>query len=124
MNWPRIAAALAVAAAVFALMFSAWWLLTEPGRQRARAVQANGAAVQAEARAGAATDAIRTIGNTTAAETVTDTLTKENDRAIQAAPGASAPVDAGVRDSGLRALCLRHAYRDQPRCRELLHAGP
>ena len=53
-----------------------------------------------------------------------DTTTKENDRAIRSTPGADTPVPAAVNDAGLRALCVRAAYRDQPRCTALLGPRP
>lgn len=61
-------------------------------------------------------DAAQTVGAVGAGEAATDTITRENDRAIRNAPGADAPVSDGVHDAGLRALCKRAAYRGRPEC--------
>lgn len=120
----RVAVALAILACALALGWGVVHLVTEPGRQRARAAQANAAAVQAGARASAATDAIGVITNTTAAETRAAAQTEENARAITSTPGADAPVDPRLRSVALERLCGRRAYAADPRCRELRHAPP
>lgn len=78
------------------------------------------------ARTGAVVDAaIEAAAGTAKAMTEAadiDATTKENDRAIRSTPGADAPVPAAVNDAGMRALCVRASYRDQPRCIALL--GP
>lgn len=61
-------------------------------------------------------DAVATVGQTQANDAATDTITRENDRAIRQAPGAAAPVDHSVHDVGLRSLCKRAAYRGRPEC--------
>ncbi|WP_294195852.1 hypothetical protein [uncultured Sphingomonas sp.] len=66
----------------------------------------------AEAAIGAAADTATAM--TEAAKI--DATTRENDRAIRSTPGAVAPVPVAVNDAGVRALCVRSAYRDHPRC--------
>ena len=55
-------------------------------------------------------------------QSATDTITRENDHAIRTAPGADAPVDPALRDTGLAGLCRRAAYRGDPKC--VQHADP
>lgn len=61
-------------------------------------------------------DAVATLGKTSGFEAATDTITEENQRAIRNAPGADAPVDPASRDTGLRSVCRRAAYRGRPEC--------
>lgn len=65
---------------------------------------------------GVAADGNAITANTITAAADNAATTKENEDAIRAAPGATMPVPAAANDAGLRALCLRAAYRDQPRC--------
>lgn len=124
MNWPRIAGALAVVLSALAVVFGAWWLLTEPGRARQRAAQAEASAADARAGQASARDAITVTEAAHAADDRSAALTQENTRAIQAAPGADAPLPPAVAAAGRRALCLRVAAAGDPRCRELLDARP
>ncbi|PXA90331.1 hypothetical protein DMC47_27635 [Nostoc sp. 3335mG] len=77
---------------------------------------------QADAAVRSGRDAVDTVGNRAAADTLGDALTRENDDAIRNAEGADAPVADGVRDAGLAGLCRRAAYRGDPRC--VQHAYP
>lgn len=61
-------------------------------------------------------DAVDTVGQTAARDAATDTITRENDRAIRNAPGAAAPVDPAAHAAGLASLCRRAAYRGKPEC--------
>ena len=126
---PERTAIRAAYAVVLALLLggAAWIIVhfaTEPGRQRAAARAAQARAVQADARASAATDAIGVVTATQAAEAAAARQTEENTRAITSAPGAAAPVDPALRRVALERLCGRAAYRAEPRCRQLQHAPP
>lgn len=61
-------------------------------------------------------DAVNTMASNAASEAAIDTITMENDRAIRSAPGAGAPVDPALRDTGLASLCRRAAYSRDQRC--------
>jgi hypothetical protein len=61
-------------------------------------------------------DAVETIGETAAGASATDTITRENDRAIRNAPGAAAPVDPAAHAAGIASLCRRAANRGKPEC--------
>lgn len=72
---------------------------------------------QSQAAQNSAADAIGTVSNAGEREAASEDLTRSNEREIRNAPGANDPVNPAARDAGLRALCLRNAYRDQPKCR-------
>lgn len=109
---------------ILALLFGGWWVLTEPGRQRARAAQAGADAITAQAGQKAAGDAVGVVVERGKAEDQIDRTTKDNRDAILSAPGANQAVDTGVHDAGRRALCLRDAYRSSAACKRLLDAHP
>jgi hypothetical protein len=123
MTRPELARRLGVAAGALLLLFAAWYFLTAPSRARKDAAKANATAVTADASKQAAQDSVRILVDTQAAHGRIDVVTSENRNAILAAPGAAEAVGSGVHDAGLRALCLRDAYRLQPTCRGLLDAG-
>jgi hypothetical protein len=66
-----------------------------------------------------ASDAIATTGNTAAGERASEDLTRTNEKEIRNAEGASQSVNPGVRDAGIRSLCRRPSYRNDPRCKLL-----
>ena len=66
-------------------------------------------------------DAVATVASQAASETAGDQLTKENERDIRNAPGASAPVTSELHRAGLDSLCRRAAYRGSEQC--LQHAA-
>jgi hypothetical protein len=85
--------------------------------RRSKDAQSRVNAGQAGAFQNSASDATSTIQNT-ANEAVSDEeLTRKNERDIRNAKGSNAAVDPAARDAGLRALCLRRSYRDDPKCR-------
>lgn len=61
-------------------------------------------------------DAAATVGESAARDAATDSITRENDRAIRNAPGAAAPVDPAADAAGRASLCRRAAYRGKPEC--------
>ncbi|GAA4220304.1 hypothetical protein GCM10022253_24140 [Sphingomonas endophytica] len=111
---PLLLAALAVFALIFALR------ACHRGPNWSAVAQVDVA--RADAVVGAAIDASAALARALTEASAIDATTKENDRAIRSTPGANAPVPVAVNDAGLRALCLRAAYRDHPRCLALL--GP
>ena len=82
-----------------------------------KAAQARVERSQAEAASNSAADAISTVARSSEASEASEQLTRDNERAIRAAPGASDKVNPAVRDAGIAALCRREAYRNDPRCK-------
>jgi hypothetical protein len=117
----RIAAGLAV----LVILITVWWLIIgRPAHDRRVAAEAKAAAIVATGQAAAARDAVAIVTDSAKTERAIDAQTQENSDAIHAAPGAGAQVDPGVDAAGRRALCLRHALRDQPACVKLLGPRP
>jgi hypothetical protein len=85
--------------------------------RRSKAAQSRVERSQAEAASNSASDAINTVAASGEAAAASEDLTRSNERDIRNAKGSNAAVDPAVRDAGLRALCLRRAYRDDPKCR-------
>lgn len=112
---------LAIVIGALVLAGIGWWILTEPGRQRARAVEAQTGQVLAEGRRDAATDAITVITGSHDRDASIDLQTKENDHAIRSAPGADARLDPGLDAATRRAICMRASARTDPACVALLH---
>lgn len=106
---------LIVALVVLALVFAAWWTLSEPGRQKAKAEAARGGQLVAEGGRAASAEALDINAGAAAAARESETLTRRNADDILAAPGADAHAGP-VADAGLRGLCRRAAYHDHPRC--------
>jgi hypothetical protein len=102
-----IAAALA---AVFAL-----WALWSAIRANPEA-EARLSRNQAQAAAESGSDAANAVGKAGEREAASADLSRSNEAAIRAAPGAADPVSAEARGAGLSALCKRDAYKDDPRC--------
>ncbi len=72
---------------------------------------------QTDALRNSATDAVNTQSETNKRETDSEDLSRSNEKEIRDAKGANDPVNPDARDAGLRALCRRAAYRDDPKCR-------
>ena len=72
---------------------------------------------QAAAASNSAADAVNTVAASGEASAASEALTRSNERDIRNAQGSDAPVNPAARDAGLHALCLRDAYRADPRCR-------
>jgi hypothetical protein len=117
------AAAVVVATVVGFGLFLVWQAVT--GHQRQAQASADVAAQSKEIASAAAAghDAVEAVSNQADEESTTADLTKANADAIHAAPGAEAPVTPDADNAGLRALCLRHVYRNDPACRQLRHPG-
>lgn len=71
---------------------------------------------QAEAAQQSGSDAVNTVGAAAERKSAGEDLTRSNDAAIRAAPGATDAVSAEARAAGFEALCKRQAYKDHPRC--------
>lgn len=118
MKLPRsvvpVAPFLALGAALL-LIFAVWWLLTEPGRARSRAAQAELNARTATAAANSGAVAAGAVAGNAKAAAETDRVGRVNSDAIDNAPdaGVRAP---GVFDAQRRGLCERAAYKRDPLC--------
>lgn len=88
-------------------------------KSRSQAAQSRVEASQAQAAHDSAAEAINAVAASGAREAASDELTRTNEEEIRNAKGANAPVDPASRDAGLRALCRRAAYSDDPKCRLL-----
>lgn len=113
-----------VAALTMAVMLAGGWLITEPGRARARAAQTRAEAIQYQSQAIAGRDAVAIVTAAGAHDGATDRQTQENRDAILAAPGAAAAVDPAVGSAGRSAICLRQSARRLPECQPLQPARP
>lgn len=101
---------------------AAWWLAaTLTGGKRAK-VEAQLNKNQAGAALESGKDAVSAVSGAADRSGEADRITQENRDAIQKAPGAGAPVDPVLRDTGRRSLCKRAAYRERPEC--LQYASP
>ena len=114
----------AAAVSVIAAAFLLYHFLTAPSRARKETAVATATALTADASKQAAQDTVKILVETQAAHGRIDVVTQGNRDAILAAPGAVEAVGPGVHNAGLRALCLRPDYRDEPTCKRLLDAGP
>lgn len=99
-----------------ALVLAGWLLWHAWGATSTAKTEAKLSGNQTGAAFESGKDAVDTLGKSAARDAATDTITRENDRAIRNAPGAAAPVDPAARDAGLRSLCRRAAYRGKPEC--------
>lgn len=86
--------------------------------QEARTASASAALSRNAAGAAIASgqDAVGTVGTVSASEAATDAIGRTNDAEIRKAEGADVAVSSAVDTAGRNALCLRAAYRRDPRC--------
>jgi uncharacterized protein HemX len=108
-----IAVAIFIAFIVGMMLFG----VSQCQKRRSEAAQSRVERSQAEAASNSAADAIGTVARSGETERASEDLTRSNDKEIRNAQGADERVGAGVNAAGLRALCLRHTYRNDPRCR-------
>jgi hypothetical protein len=113
--WAPIAVCLAILALLLAL--------NQCEKRRNQAAQNRVNEGQLGARVESGGDAVNTVAAAGEREAASEQLTRENEREIRNAEGASDPVNNAVRGAGLRALCLRDSYRNDPKCK-LLNAAP
>jgi hypothetical protein len=86
-------------------------------KMRSMAAQGRMDRSQSEAHANSSADAVNTVAASGEASAASEALTRSNEEDIRNAKGSNQAVDPAARDSGLHALCLRRAYRDDPKCR-------
>lgn len=86
-------------------------------KRRSEAAQSRVQSAQAQAASNSAADAVNTIAASGEAQAASEAQTRQNEKDIRNAKGSDAAVDPAARDAGLRALCLRRAYRADPKCR-------
>lgn len=100
------------------VVLGAYWLLTEPGRQRQKAAEARAASEFSQARTGAAKDAVGIVVEQGAREDQIDSNVMEAERELRQAP-------EGDRNRiALRRLCLSDAARNDPACRTMQQPRP
>jgi len=92
------------------LLFNAWQSAATAKTEAKLSTNQTGAAIAS------GVDAVETVGKVGAAEAMTDTITRENERAIRQAPGADAPVSDAVDAVARERLCRRAVYRVRPEC--------
>jgi hypothetical protein len=90
--------------------------VTQCDKRRDQAAQSRVERSQSDAASNSAADAIGTVSEAGKRETASESLTRDNERMIREAEGASDRVNSGVDLAGRKALCQRHAYRNDPRC--------
>jgi len=102
----------AILVALLAILFT----LQQCSTARTAKTEAKLSGKQAEAAMQSGTDAVETVGRTIEYERHVDYITRENERAIQTAPGADAPVDPDLARVARERLCQRAAYHQHPDC--------
>ena len=117
----RLAGGIAAVILIVALVLFLRSCGAAPARQEV--AQAKVGEAVAQGTVGAARDATAITGNTMDQAAAIDRQTETSNATIKTASGAATPVDPAAALAGLRALCLRRAYHDQPRCVALLSAG-
>jgi len=120
----RLALTVATAVAAIVLAAAIWFVLTEPGRQKAKANAAGASQIVAEGQAAAGRDAVAITSANASSEAEIAKQTQENRDAILNAPGAGVQLDPGLDTAARRAICMRHAARRDPQCVALLDARP
>lgn len=108
---------IALIAGVVLLLVAVALFVRSCDKRRSQAAQTRVERSQAEAASNSAADAVNAVAASSKAAEASEGITRENDKTIRAAPGASDPVNPGARDAGIAALCRRQAYRNDPRCK-------
>lgn len=114
---------LAVASVALLVVVLILFALTEARRARENANRAHAGQVVAEGGQAATADALAASDKAHDVAIASDQLTGANRDEILSSPGADASVGA-VSDAGMRSLCKRAAYADDPRCRAMRAARP
>lgn len=112
-GWVRIALIVAAVVAIGVVALTLRSCGAAPAERKAATAAVQQASAESFAEAAKAATAI--TGNTMDAERTIDQQTEVNHETINRGDGSNG--------TALRALCLRAAYRDQPRCAGLLKAG-
>lgn len=103
-------------AGVVVLVLAAVFTVRSCDKRHSRDAQSRLDAAQGDAQANSAADAVNTVAASGEAQAASEEMTRENERNIRAAQGASNAVDPAVRNAGIAALCRRKAYENDPRC--------
>jgi hypothetical protein len=114
---------IAIAVGVILLVVAVGFTVRSCDSRHNKAAQSRLERAQGDARANSAADAVSTVAASGEAAAASEAQTRANEKDIRDAEGSTAPVNPAVRDAGLRALCVRAAYRDSERCR-LFRAHP
>jgi len=107
---------LALIAALLILVALAFYIPGCVQKNRSQAAQARMEVEQAEAATASGRDAIGTVARSGEASAASEELTRANEQAIRNATGADDRVNLAVHVAGLKALCRRKAFADDPRC--------
>lgn len=108
---------IAMIVGVLILIVAVSVFLSQCEKRRNEAAQGRVDSGQAGAAANSAADAINTVSEAGEREAASEDLTRTNERDIRAAEGAGDKVRPGVNNAGLKALCARQTYRNDPRCK-------
>jgi len=101
----------AIAVCLLLALWLAYRALTADSRTEARLARN-----QAESAAQSGADAVNAVAGAADREAASDAITRTNEKDIRNAEGADAAVAAPANDAGLRSLCRRRVYRDNPKC--------
>lgn len=107
---------IALVVGVLVLIAAVTFGVTQCDKRRNQAAQSRVDNAQSGAASNSAADAIGTVARSGEREAASEDLTRQNERDIRAADGAGDRVNMGVHSAGLKALCQRAAYRNEPRC--------
>lgn len=105
------------AVAAILLLLAVGLFVRSCDKRRSEAAQSRVERAQGTAASNSAADAVNTVAASGEAARASEDMTRKNEKDIRNAKGSDAAVDPAARDAGLRALCLRSAYRADPRCR-------
>jgi ABC-type protease/lipase transport system fused ATPase/permease subunit len=108
---------IATVVAVIVLVLVVGLTVRSCDKRRSQAAQERVERSQSEAAANSAADAIEAVTRSGEATAASEELSRENERDIRAAEGASVKVGSGVDAAGRAALCKRAAYRNDPKCK-------
>lgn len=108
---------IAIIVAAIALVVAAFSIPSCIQKRRSEAAQSRVDAGQAGAAHDSGKDAIGTVAAAGEREAASEDMTRANDRDIRAAEGAGDRVNPAVQSAGIKALCRRAAYQNDPRCK-------
>jgi hypothetical protein len=106
-----------LALSIVGIIVATSFLVSSCDARRDRAAQERVEEAQTGAAQQSGAEAVNTVANAGERESVSEGQSREAERDIRGAEGASDPVKAPVRDAGLAALCRRKTYENDPRCR-------
>ena len=104
---------------VILLVVATVWFVQSCDSRRNKGAQSRVDTSQQGAATNSAADAINTVTGVGSNQAASEELGRDNERDIRAAEGANSKIGAGVSAAGIRALCKRKAYADDPKCKEM-----